>query len=148
MTRRTATLNPAQPSLFDPEPKPTTPPAPPRPATKKIEKRRNRHHTLDLPRPWTKHQPCAPVCLVCGRPEELGACAGGCATICGRPDRTGPIEVCLLTKLVPARRAPGRDWALVTCPHCHKLHWHRPTEGRAYRIGQCGHPYLVRTEPT
>lgn len=143
MTRRTATLNPAQPSLFDDfTPEPPTPPTP-KPPAKKIERRRNRSHTLGLPRPWSDHLPCAAVCLVCRRPEELGACPGGCATVCGRPDRTGPIEVCLLAKTIPARRIPGRDRIIATCPHCQNTHWHRPTEGRAYRIGQCGHPYLV-----
>jgi hypothetical protein len=45
---------------------------------------------------------------------------------------------------VPPARLIG--WhAAVSCPHCDHTHWHQPTPGRAYRVGQCGQPYIVHT---
>jgi hypothetical protein len=144
MARRTAVLD--QPSLFD---DPDATPTPPTISKKeKVQSRRRRHHTLGLPRPWPKHPPCAAICLTCKRPEDIGACSGGCAIVCGRPDRTGPVEVCLITLTLPARTTPDGRHAVIACPHCGHTHWHTPTPGRSYRVGQCGQPYTIHVPTT
>ncbi|WP_188188004.1 hypothetical protein [Nonomuraea sp. SYSU D8015] len=81
------------------------------------------------------------TCLTCGQIEGAGICPDGCAIVCGRPPRTGPVEVCLLTLVLPARVIGGR--AVVLCPHCDGTHWHQPSPGRRYRVGQCRQPYIV-----
>ncbi|MEU6781470.1 hypothetical protein ABZ912_19880 [Nonomuraea angiospora] len=140
MARRSAVLLDAQPALWG-----DTPPAEPSvaqtPSKTKPKSKRLRNHRLDLPRPWTAPMPCAALCLVCRRPEDMGACAGGCAIVCGPPDKAGPVEVCLLTLTLPARLMRGR--AVVLCPHCDGTHWHQPALGRRYRIGACGQSYIV-----
>lgn len=86
--------------------------------------------------------PCAATCLICKRPEGLGLCPDGtCATVCGPPDKTGPVEVCLLTHVLPHRRLSR--YAVVLCPHCDSTHWHQPYTGRRYVVGQCSQPYLI-----
>ncbi|GAA3172713.1 hypothetical protein [Nonomuraea roseoviolacea] len=138
MNRPAALLE--QPTLWD-EPAPE-------PQPENTTKRRNRRHVLDLPRPWAGRIPCAALCLICGRPDTMGVCPDGCATVCGRPqparrDGKAPVEVCLITVVAIARIVPGRQWAIVTCPHCERIHWHQPATGRRYRIGQCGQPYIL-----
>jgi hypothetical protein len=141
MARRTNTaLLEQQPALWGDDPPSQPAPATPAPPTA-AKKRSNRHHVLSLPRPWTSPMPCISSCLTCGRPDGLGVCAGGCAVVCGRPDKTGPVEVCLLTLTLPARRISRH--AVVECPHCDGTHWHTPAPGRRYRVGQCGQPYIV-----
>ena len=142
MARRTALLD-EQPSLWD-DPQPAPPPTPEPPT--KPTKRSNRHHRLELPRPWSSPLPCISSCLVCARPDGLGVCEHGCSVVRGRPDKTGPVEICLITLTLPARTI-GR-FAVVSCPHCDGTHWHQPTPGRRFRVGQCGQPYIVHTPTT
>lgn len=145
MARRRTALLEAQPALWDDEPQQAVSPPPKAPS--KPTRRRLRNHVLDLPRPWPQHIPCAMTCLTCGQIEGAGICENGCAIVCGRPtplDReTGkaPVEVCLLTLVVHARRIG--PYAVISCPHCDGTHWHTPTPGRRYRVGQCGQPYIV-----
>ncbi|MDP4501031.1 hypothetical protein [Nonomuraea turcica] len=142
---RTPVLD-TQPPLFDPvaDARPVAPSTPTTPAPSKPRRKRLRTHVLGLPRPWNERIPCTATCLGCRRPEDLGVCPdGGCAVVCGRPDRTGPVEVCLLTVVVPARQI-GR-YAVVTCPHCDNLHWHQAAPGRRFRVGPCRQPYVVLT---
>ncbi|MET8864651.1 hypothetical protein ABZW11_17075 [Nonomuraea sp. NPDC004580] len=143
-SRHRTTVLDTQPALFDDTP-PKTLPTPSKPAQPAPKKKRTRNHQLALTRPWTAPMPCAALCLVCRRPEEIGACPEGCSIVCGPPDRRGPVEVCVLTLTLPARLIAGR--AAVACPHCDATHWHAPTPGRAYRIGPCGQPYIVDTPP-
>lgn len=137
--RRTALLE-AQPSLWDDDPQPVSPT--PKPASKPRPPRL-RNHVLGLPRPWTWPMPCAATCLTCQRPEGAGVCENGCAVVCGPPDNTGPIEICILSLVLPARRIG--PYAVVICPHCDNTHWHQPSPGRRYRVGQCGQSYIVHT---
>lgn len=145
MTSRRGAALELQPSLFDDEAAPPAAPAsPPKPPAPKAKSLRN--HTLGLPRPWPKHIPCAMTCLTCRRPEGAGICEQGCAVVCGPPiplDKKGkaPVEVCLLTTVLPARLISRH--AAVSCPHCDHTHWHQPTPGRSYRVGQCGQPYTI-----
>lgn len=141
MARRRTALLEAQPSLWDDDPSTPAPADPPRPTPPKRKRRRN--HILGLLRPWTSPMPCAATCLTCQRPEGAGICENGCAVVCGPPDKTGPVEVCLLTMVLPARLISR--WAVVCCPHCDATHWHQPSPGRRYRVGQCGQPYIVHT---
>ncbi|MEV4174013.1 hypothetical protein [Nonomuraea sp. NPDC049709] len=147
-----------QPSLFD-QFDPTPPPPPPPPAPPKP--RSNRRHRLGLPRPWAARTHGEHLCLVCGHTEDDGACLNGCATVCGRPqpqrrDGKAAVEVCLITTTTTARlvqgasayQRPGRRLAVVTCPRCGRVNWHRPAGGRAYRVGQCGHPYISTERST
>lgn len=161
MSPRTA-APPEQPSLFDPEP-PAAPPPPPAPPTK-AKPRSNRRHVLGLPRPWPKGHHCDPKCLTCGHDDHDGTCPNGCVIVCSRPPHRRapngkrlptPVELCLITTTITPRIAqgvtaydqPGRQLAVVTCPRCQRLNWHRPTPGRTYRTGQCGHPYVIRSAP-
>ncbi|MFB4275784.1 hypothetical protein ACBJ59_10865 [Nonomuraea sp. MTCD27] len=81
------------------------------------------------------------TCLVCDQIEGEGVCQHGCAVVCGRPAKTGPVEVCLVMLTLPARRIG--PYAVIACPHCDGTHWHQPAPGRAYRIGPCRQPYIV-----
>jgi hypothetical protein len=81
------------------------------------------------------------TCLTCALSEGAGVCETGCAIVCGPPSKTGPIEVCLLTLVLPARRISRH--AVVECPHCDATHWHQPYPGRRYVVGQCGQPYII-----
>lgn len=154
---RRAAVHDNQPPLFGEieTPAPPTPPLPPAPA-----RPRNRRHILGLPRPWPKGHHCDPKCLTCGHEEADGTCPDGCLTVCTRPPHRRapngkrlptPVEVCLITTTVQTRIAQGasayqqagRRLAVAACPRCGRVNWHRPSPGRAYRIGQCGHPYVT-----
>ncbi|MFI6814451.1 hypothetical protein ACIBG7_18715 [Nonomuraea sp. NPDC050328] len=136
MSPQTALLE--QPTLWDDNPTPTSP-TPPKPAS------RPRNHTLGLPKPPTTH--CMTICLVCGRPEDLGTCETGCATVCSRPTTRTPVEICITrtrtdAEIVFSPTTADMHLLVRDCPHCHNPHRHAPQD-HPWRTAPCGRPYLL-----